>query len=258
MVHITGGEILAGRCREADLRIMHGATSHRHLRFYVNIFEEGKSEPLVFCEDLDSTNGSLVNGRRLRGESVLLFDNDHIEIPFGASFLFRAAEKPEPLDPVLVREARMFKLQYRLTNRQLGNGSFGTVLLAMELGTGKQVACKIVHMDQHLKKYKTHREKEAAWSAALREVSILGELNHPNIVQIHSVFQTPARIYLFQELIKHGDLFSYMAKRDSLREVETFPIAWQILEALRYLHSQKIVHRDLKVWETLFLLRMSI
>ena len=72
-------------------------------------------------------------------------------------------------------------------------------------------------------------------------------LNHPNIININRVFWTESRLYIFEELVPHGDLFSFIAARGRLEEVQAFTVVWQVLEALDYLHSKNIVHRDLKV-----------
>ncbi|KAF8245124.1 kinase-like protein, partial [Wilcoxina mikolae CBS 423.85] len=137
---------------------------------------------------------------------------------------------------------------YTLTNRVLGNGSYGKVHLTWDKKNHNQVACKIVNM-HGLTAGKSDEEKASDWKKALREVAILMGLSHPNVINIQEYFRTNARIYIFEELITHGDLFSFMATRDhcTLEEEEAMPIAWQLLKALEYLHQNGIVHRDLKV-----------
>jgi serine/threonine protein kinase len=146
-----------------------------------------------------------------------------------------------------VKDQNFFAWPYTLTNRVLGNGSYGKVHLAWDKKNHDQVACKIVNMDE-LTTRKSNKRKASDWKRALREVEILMGLSHPNVINIREYFRTNARIYIFEELITHGDLFSFMDARDHcvLEEEEAMPIAWQLLKALEYLHQNGIVHRDLK------------
>lgn len=79
-----------------------------------------------------------------------------------------------------------------------------------------------------------------------REAMILKGLSHPNIVKIYDSYFTDQQIFFFQELICGGDLCSFIRKNGALKEEPAQLISWQILEALRYLHSHNVAHRDLK------------
>jgi serine/threonine protein kinase len=200
---------------------------------------------MVFCEDLGGANKTYVNGRELSREGALLFPGDCIEISCAASITFNSSFELEPLDQQTVLDQQLFASKYQLTKAVLGTGAYGRVLCARDVVTGHQVACKIIEMTRYMNG-KSNAAIKAAWDRALREVHILSELNHKNIINILHVVKTNKRIYIFQELITHGDLFSKMVASEVLREVEAYPIVWQILKALTYLHSRGIVHRDLK------------
>lgn len=64
---------------------------------------------------------------------------------------------------------------------------------------------------------------------------------------IRKVISTDDNIYIFEDLITGGDLFSRLGEKDTFSEVEAMPIVWQLLKALDYMHRHGVVHRDLKV-----------
>lgn len=150
---------------------------------------------------------------------------------------------------MLERDANLYSRYYTLTNRVLGTGGFGTVFLAISKTSPndqlpEQVACKAVDLK------KIDKGGGAMTRAkARREVELLGSLNHPNVVSIQKVLETGNMLYIFEELVPSGDLFSLMDKREeAMQEYEAMAAVWQILEGLEYLHSQGVAHRDLKVW----------
>ena len=61
------------------------------------------------------------------------------------------------------------------------------------------------------------------------------------------MFETPKYIMIIMENICGGDIISFVRKRTKLNEVTSKFIFRQIIEALQYIHSQNIVHRDIKL-----------
>ena len=72
-------------------------------------------------------------------------------------------------------------------------------------------------------------------------------MNHPFIVKLIEVIETADYIGLVLEYASGGELFDYILKRRSLKEAEAQKYFSQLICALAYMHSQKIVHRDLKL-----------
>ena len=77
----------------------------------------------------------------------------------------------------------------------------------------------------------------------LHEIAILRSLDHPNIVRAVETYDYEAKLYLVLELCNGGDLY----QRDPYTESQAKSIVYTLLDAIAYLHSKNITHRDLKV-----------
>ena len=83
------------------------------------------------------------------------------------------------------------------------------------------------------------------------ELTMLKELNHPNLVRIFELCEDKNYIYEVAELVQHGDLYKMIERiceaKKSISELQVAKWIVQILEALNYLHTQGVMHRDLKL-----------
>nr|CCC93654.1 putative cell division related protein kinase 2 [Trypanosoma congolense IL3000] len=119
----------------------------------------------------------------------------------------------------------------------LGEGTYGVVYRAVDRSTGQIVALKKVRLD---------RTDEGIPQTALREVSILQEIHHPNIVNLLDVICTDGKLYLIFEYVDN-DLKKAIEKRGSSFTGGTLKkVIYQLLEGLFFCHRHRIVHRDLK------------
>jgi serine/threonine protein kinase len=130
-------------------------------------------------------------------------------------------------------EVSQFKERYQL-GRLLGCGSFSTVRVAVDRATGKKWACKIV-------------TEEAERAVLLREVDIMKQLHHPNLVEYREHFDTPGNLIIITELLEGPDLLGPLLERGSFPEDDAREIIRQLLSALAYLDSKGVAHRDLKM-----------
>ncbi|XP_046417530.1 serine/threonine-protein kinase 33-like [Neodiprion fabricii] len=119
----------------------------------------------------------------------------------------------------------------------LGKGSFGTVVKASHKGSGLNWAVKIINKSQ------------AGASRIMlveREIHILKLVDHPNIILLDRVFESPKTIYLIFELCT-GSLAKTFKVKKRFEEKETLTVIRSLAGALSYLHKNDIVHRDLKL-----------
>jgi len=125
--------------------------------------------------------------------------------------------------------------------KKLGQGTYGTVYLCTVKATGRQCVMKRMLL-------RSLSEKERA--SAHQEAEVLRQLSHPNIVAYIDALSTRAKLYLIMQYCDGGDLEQYlgMLKKENRMLPENQLLDWfvQMALALQYLHSRRILHRDLK------------
>lgn len=123
--------------------------------------------------------------------------------------------------------------------RTLGEGSYSTVVAATDRQTLKEYAIKVLD--------KRHIIKEKKVKYVNIEKNTLNRLgNHPGIVRLYYTFQDERSLYFVLDLAANGELLSFVKKLGSFDEECTRFFAAQILDAVEYMHSRGVIHRDLK------------
>lgn len=142
-----------------------------------------------------------------------------------------------------------------LKKEKIGEGTYGKVYKAINTETSEVVA---------LKKMEVHNPAEGISATILREISLVKELSHPNVIRYHSIFHcdsSQASNSLKDVLMENGkfvlvfewldqDLKKYMddlSKKELQVDSQTLKgFMFQILSGLAHLHKRKIMHRDMK------------
>jgi len=128
----------------------------------------------------------------------------------------------------------------------LGSGIAGVVRECTHKKTGHKYAVKCLDLD------KIPDGKVIEYLKS--EILIMSELDHPSIVRLEEVYESPTEIYLVQQLCHGGELFDKLEEQDDYHynEAECARLVKQMLRSVRYIHSKGIVHRDLKLENFLF------
>jgi len=121
--------------------------------------------------------------------------------------------------------------------RKIGEGAFGTVSIVEDKISHLKWACKVVN--------KT-KGSVSSFEQLQQEINIMKQLNHPYVVKLHEVYETPKKIYIIMENYDGGELVSKIREKSYCSEEDVRIIMSRLADAVAYLHEQGIVHRDLK------------
>ena len=116
----------------------------------------------------------------------------------------------------------------------LGEGGWGKVYSGTRLRDQTVHALKII------------QKTDIDWKLLTREVGVLQQLEHPNILQFHELILTPDECVIVTELLSGGELYSRLVKLEKLSESAAHGVVKALLSAICYAHQRGIMHRDLK------------
>lgn len=134
------------------------------------------------------------------------------------------------------RKVGKIRDHYRI-GKVLGSGAFGEVRLCLHKETQVQRAVKVLRKN-------LLDEKEM--DMLKNEITILTDMDHPNIVKMYEFLEDDKRIYIVTEICKGGELFDEILNRSKFTETDAAIVMRRLLSAINYCHKKNIVHRDLK------------
>ena len=126
------------------------------------------------------------------------------------------------------------------TGARLGSGCSASVYVVRDRTTGEQAACKLAQRRPNLRW--SHLQSHFA-----REVALLRQCAHPNVVGVRCLYQGSEHLAIVLELVVGGDLQQLLKRHGALAEPAVHTIMAQLFSALGYVHSRGILHRDVKL-----------
>ncbi|MEQ2304227.1 Serine/threonine-protein kinase Nek1, partial [Ameca splendens] len=123
--------------------------------------------------------------------------------------------------------------------KQIGEGSFGKAILVKSKEDRRQYVIKEIGISGMSRK---------EMQEARREVAVLANMSHPNIVQYKESFEEEGCLYIVMDYCEGGDLFKKINSQKGVLFPEEQILDWfvQICLALKHVHDRKILHRDIK------------
>jgi mitogen-activated protein kinase kinase kinase len=128
----------------------------------------------------------------------------------------------------------------------IGQGSFGCVYLALHAVTGELLAVKQVEAPSPGANSQNDTRKKSMIEALKREITLLRDLRHPNIVQYLGCGSSAEFLNIFLEYVPGGSVQTMLNSYGALPEPLVRSFVRQILNGLSYLHNRDIIHRDIK------------
>lgn len=119
----------------------------------------------------------------------------------------------------------------------VGEGSYGMVLKCRQKETGQLVA---------IKKFLESEDDKQVKKIALREIKMLKQLRHENLVNLIEVFRKKNRLFLVFEFVDHTVLDELEKYPNGLNVQVTKEVLWQVIRGIDFCHAHNIIHRDVK------------
>ncbi|KAK7358607.1 hypothetical protein VNO77_00541 [Canavalia gladiata] len=122
----------------------------------------------------------------------------------------------------------------------LGRGTFGHVYIGFNRESGEMCAMKEVTL------FSDDAKSRESAQQLCQEITLLSQLQHPNIVQYYGSETVDDKLYIYLEYVSGGSIYKLVQEYGQLGEIAIRNYTRQILSGLAYLHAKNTVHRDIK------------
>lgn len=122
---------------------------------------------------------------------------------------------------------------------KLGSGNYANVYKLRDVKTNKEVAVKVIDLTKASENYRVR--------FLPREMDILQKVKHKHIIAVHEIIQSQKRVFIFMELATNGTVADFLKKHGPIPEWLSHTMFLEVGDALRFMHSMNVAHRDLKV-----------
>ncbi|XP_034027704.1 cyclin-dependent kinase 16 isoform X3 [Thalassophryne amazonica] len=211
----------------------------------VKMSSDGESDPPSSSDDVQSPVRVRLRNKKISTEDI----NKRLSLPADIRLPDGYLEKFNVMGPALfdqpitrrlrrvsLSEIGFGKLETYIKLDKLGEGTYATVYKGRSKLTENLVALKEIRLEH----------EEGAPCTAIREVSLLKDLKHANIVTLHDIIHTQKSLTLVFEYLDK-DLKQYLDDCGNTIHVHNVKLfLFQLLRGLSYCHRRKVLHRDLK------------
>lgn len=135
-------------------------------------------------------------------------------------------------------------MKYKMSDKVLGSGYNGAVHVATAVEDANKTFA--------VKPFKLHGVGADKKEELETECEVFLGLDHPHVVRLVDVYESEEYLWLVMENMKGGELFRRVTKKKRFDEKTAAETCWQMLLAVKYLHAEGIVHRDLKLENFLY------
>jgi calcium/calmodulin-dependent protein kinase I len=194
---------------------------------------DADEDPAKKKENQSTNKHNEMNGHNNNNMNSIINTDPRLAKPAAAEYEVPNFVNTEPIE------------NFYTIGREIGRGGFSIVKEVLDKRTGEKRAVKVIDKWKQFENESVAGQRRAL-DKLWREINIMRQVKHPNILQLFEVFDSRQYIYIVIEFVSGGELFEQIVDSNGLPENRAAPIIKQISHAVQYLHSLNIVHRDVK------------